>query len=93
MSEHVCILHCVVSYLFPGQSEPPCAGTGLSHDLDRVNVPLSHVLEHVLHSPHIPQIPFTMTNKRYMWYIRIDIKQYHYNVDLLLVITIRLILS
>ena len=42
------------------------AGDGLSHDIDRVHVPLPHVLEHILHSPHIPQFPFTMANKRYM---------------------------
>jgi hypothetical protein len=34
-----------------------------------------------------------MANKRYMWCISLDIKQYHYNVDFLLVITISLILS
>jgi hypothetical protein len=47
---------CIVAYLFPVQSEPPYAGVGLSHDLDRVHVPLPHVMEHVLHVPHIPHL-------------------------------------
>jgi hypothetical protein len=57
-----------VSYKFPGQWEPPFAGAGLSHVLDRVNVPLPHVMEHVLHAPHTPQFPFTMPNNIYNYY-------------------------
>ena len=57
---HVVLAHCAVSYLFSGQCKGPFAGAGLSHDLDRVHVPLPHVVEHVLHAPHTPQVPFTI---------------------------------
>jgi hypothetical protein len=77
---HVGLKHCVVSCLFPGQSEPPWAGAGLSHDIDRIHVPLPHVVEHVLHAPYTPQFPFTMPDEIYMLYLRIDIQQYHNNV-------------
>jgi hypothetical protein len=61
---HSRLEHCDLSYLSPGQSEPPCAGIGLLHDLDRIHVPLPHVLEHEPHAPHSPQFPSTSANKR-----------------------------
>ena len=77
---NVVLAHCAVSYLFSGQCKRPFTGAGLSHDLDRVHVPLPHVVEHVLHAPHTPQFPFTMPNNIYMLYINIDIQQYHNHV-------------
>jgi acetoin utilization deacetylase AcuC-like enzyme len=61
----VVIKHDIACSSFPGQLETRFAGGG-GHDLYLVNIPLPHVLEHVLHAPHSSQSVITIEYKRYV---------------------------
>lgn len=64
LRRHVFNKHFSVSVFGPLQLFPPYAGAGALHFLERVLVPLSHLLEQDAQGPHCPQNPSTTLSER-----------------------------